>query len=105
LDAERLDAKYLAELPYDEREWKENLLRPNSAATTTQRQEFLKNVGDPWLVKFHQQEAKAGIPSLHFQNLTVASEITKLDPALREIHKAAAKILKEWQAQDQKAAA
>jgi hypothetical protein len=106
LESERIEADHLRKLPYSEAEWAGNKLRHDIEPNVTNRMLFEKSIADPWLVKFHRQEAEAGSPRLGFDSLTVGMAIAKHDPELRELHKAAHEILANWKAEaEQKAAA
>jgi hypothetical protein len=99
LESERADAEYIAKLAYGEKQWSENKLRKDSGATLTEIGQFVKNIGDPYLEKFHRKEAELGSPRLHFDNLTYRMAIAKADFALRETHKLAGEIFATWQAE------
>jgi hypothetical protein len=105
LEAEKIEADHLRKIPYTDREWEANLLRPGSGANGTQQAEFVHSIADPWLLKFHRQEAKAASPRAGFDNLTHRMLLAKRDPEAREVHKAAGELLKTWQAEAQQKAA
>src|SRR6266481_5950685 len=106
LEAEKIEAEHVRKIQYGDKEWQENRLRPNSGATLTEQNLFAQSVADPWLIKFHRQEAKAGPPRAGFDNLTVRMALFKRDPEVREIHRRAGERLKRWkQEAEQKAAA
>jgi len=106
LESERIEAEHLRKIPYGEKEWQENLLRPDSGANPTERGQFIRNTTDPWLARLHTQEAKGGSPRLRFDNHTFANLLYKRDPAIREIHRKAGELFATWkQEAKQKAAA
>ncbi len=106
LEAEKIEAEHVRKIQYGDKEWQENKLRPNSGATLTEQNLFAQNIADPWLLKFHRQEAKAASPRAGFDNLTVRMALFKRDPEVREIHRRAGELLKRWkQEAEQKAAA
>jgi hypothetical protein len=104
LEAERLEADHRRKIPYGPSEWQANKLRPDSA-TLTEQNLFAKSITDPWVLELHRAEAKAGSPRAGFDNLTVRMALAKRSPEIREVHKAAGELLKQWkQEQQQKAA-
>lgn len=105
LEAERREAERLRKLEYSDKQWQENALRPGSGKTLTEENLFVKGIEDPWLLSVHRKEAKAGSPRLHFDNLTHRMQIAKKSPELREVHKKAGEILKQWQQEPQEKAA
>jgi len=106
LEAEKIEAEHVRKIQYGDKEWQENKLRPDSGATLTEQNLFAQNIADPWLLKFHRQEAKAASPRAGFDNLTVRMALFKRDPEVREIHRRAGELLKRWkQEAEQKAAA
>jgi len=105
LEAERIEAEHLRKLPYGEKEWEANLLRPGSGASLTEQNQFVKSIEDPYLLKFHRREAEMGSPRLKFDNLTVRMALAKRSPEVRAIHKAAGELLKSWQQEERDKAA
>jgi hypothetical protein len=105
LEAQQQETNYRRSLPYAEREWQANLLRKDSGATLTQMNLFAKGVEDPWLLERHRAEAALASPTLKHGNLTVAMAIAKIDPRVREAHKAAGELFAAWQAEQQQKAA
>jgi hypothetical protein len=105
LEAERLEAKAKRELPYGEKEWEQNKFRKSLHCTVSEQGDFAKSIESPYLLQFHRDEAKAGSPRLMFGNLSIAMELAKRSPEIREIHKRAEATYREWRAEQQKAAA
>jgi hypothetical protein len=105
LEAERMEAEYLRKIEFGAEQWAANKLRRDSGANLTERNLFARSIADPWLLRAHRAEAKAGAPTLRFQNFTVANAIAKRDPQVREVHKQAEQIFKAWQQEGKQQAA
>jgi hypothetical protein len=108
LEAERIESETTRKLwsAYDDKAWSENLCRADLAATLTERGHFETAVANsnPWLLKVHRAEAKAGSPRALFDSLTFCMKLAKRDPKVREIHRAAGETLAQWKAEQQEAA-
>jgi hypothetical protein len=91
---------------YNAKMWAENKIRRDTdmwpdGFSLTRQMEWSKSLEqtDKWLIKQHRIEAEAGPLRLHFDNHTVCNALAARDPKLREIHKAAASLLKKWAAE------
>ena len=93
---EKQRADKLRALPYGEREWAENKLRPASGVSETEKEQFVRSIGDPDLAQFHRREAAMGPPKLPFGNLTARMRLAQLCPELLETYKEAEKLFAEW---------
>ena len=97
---------------YNDKLWAENRLRRDNdlwpdGFNLTEQMQWVKSVEnkDKWLIRLHRAEAKAGPLRLHFDDpLTIRSLLAKRDPQLAEIHKLAAEIVAQWEAEGEAAA-
>jgi hypothetical protein len=104
LQAEKDEAQHMREIKYGQDEWRLNKIRPDSGATLTEQNLFVRSVTDPWLLAFHRREAQLGSPRLKF-NLTHRMQAWHIDPKLCEAYKTAEQVFKQWQAEQQEKAA
>jgi hypothetical protein len=105
LESERIEAEHMRKIQFGEKDWMESKIRPGSEATLTEKNLWTRSITDPWLLQFHRREAALGSPRCKFDNLTVRMALAKRDPQVREIHRQAGVLLKQWEQERQEKAA
>ena len=107
LDFERLQSERLAAVRFSANEWNGNKLRKDLELNLTARMLFERSLEDPWMLSAYRHEAEMGSPRALLSNLTFRMCLAKKDQTLAAIHRSAAAIHAQWQAdeQERKAAA